>query len=70
MSRRRPGAEGPSAENAGWTLFSYLVAGMAAYGLLGWLLATVTHVRLLLPLGALTGLAVATGGIVYKYGRS
>jgi hypothetical protein len=43
---------------------------MLVYGLLGWLLATLTHIRLLIPLGALAGLLVAIGGIVYKYGRS
>jgi len=59
-----------SQENAGWTVFSYLIAGMAAYGLLGWLLAAVTHTPVLLPLGAIAGLVVAIGGVVYKYGRS
>ncbi len=61
---------GPPPDNAGWTIFSYLISGMLVYGLLGWLLATVTHVRLLIPLGAMAGLLVAIGGIVYKYGRS
>jgi F0F1-type ATP synthase assembly protein I len=61
---------GPPPENAGWTIFSYLISGMLVYGLFGWLLAAVTHVRLLTPLGALVGLLVAIGGIVYKYGRS
>ena len=60
----------PVPENAGWTIFSYLIAGMVAYGLLGWLVATLTHIAVLLPLGALAGLAVATAAIVYKYGRS
>jgi ATP synthase protein I len=57
-------------ENAGWTIFSYLIAGMVAYGLLGWLLATVTHTPVLLPLGAIVGLVVAIAGIAYKYGRA
>jgi F0F1-type ATP synthase assembly protein I len=57
-------------ENAGWTIFSYLIAGMVAYGLLGWLLATVTHTPVLLPLGAIAGLVVAIAGIAYKYGRA
>ena len=61
---------GPPPENAGWTIFSYLISGMLVYGLLGWLLATLTHIRLLIPLGALLGLVIAVGGIVYKYGRS
>jgi F0F1-type ATP synthase assembly protein I len=57
-------------ENAGWTIFSYLIAGMVAYGLLGWLLATVTHTPVLLPLGTIAGLVVAIAGIAYKYGRA
>jgi ATP synthase protein I len=57
-------------ENAGWAIFSYLVAGMVAYGLIGWLLATVTHTAVLLPLAAIAGLVVAIAGVVYKYGRS
>lgn len=57
-------------ENAGWSIFSYLIAGMVTYGLVGWLVATLTHIQLLLPLGALAGLVVAIAGIVYKYGRS
>ena len=60
---------GPPPDNAGWTIFSYLLSGMLVYGLLGWLLATLTHIGLLIPLGTLAGLVVATGGIVYKYGR-
>jgi hypothetical protein len=43
---------------------------MVVYGLLGWLLATVTHTAVLLPLGAIAGLVVAIAGVVYKYGRS
>jgi F0F1-type ATP synthase assembly protein I len=61
---------GPPPDNAGWTIFSYLISGMLVYGLFGWLLATLTHVRLLTPLGAVVGLLVAIGGIVYKFGRS
>jgi ATP synthase protein I len=67
----RPPRPGPAEQdNAGWSIFSYLIAGMVAYGLLGWLLATVTHTAVLLPLGAIAGLVVAIAGVVYKYGRS
>jgi ATP synthase protein I len=67
---RQAGRAGATQDNAGWSIFSYLVAGMVAYGLIGWLVATVTHIPLLLPLSALAGLVVAVAGIVYKYGRS
>jgi len=60
-----PGAE----ENQGWSIFSYLIAGMVAYGLVGWLVAWLTHVPVLLPVGALVGLVLAIGGVVWKYGR-
>ena len=62
---RRPAAE----ENQGWSIFSYLIAGMVVYGLLGWLLAWLTHIPVLLPVGALVGLVFAIGGVVWKYGR-
>ena len=69
-AKRAARPAGPPPDNAGWTIFSYLISGMLVYGLLGWLLATLTHISLLIPLGALAGLLVAVGGIVYKYGRS
>jgi len=56
-------------ENQGWSIFSYLIAGMVAYGLIGWLVAWLTHVPVLLPVGALVGLVFAIGGVVWKYGR-
>ena len=76
---RSPGGQLPDAqamedgdraeENQGWSIFSYLIAGMVFYGLVGWLLAWLTHIRVLLPVGALVGLVFAIGGIVWKYGR-
>ena len=42
---------------------------MVAYGLLGWLVAWLTHVPVFLPVGALVGLFFAIGGVVWKYGR-
>ena len=59
----------PVEENQGWSIFSYLIAGMVAYGLIGWLVAWLTHVPVLLPVGALVGLVFAIGGVVWKYGR-
>jgi ATP synthase protein I len=70
----RPGSGQPQEtsqveDNQGWSIFSYLIAGMVAYGLIGWLVAWLTHIPVLLPLGALIGLAFAIGGVVWKYGR-
>ena len=53
----------------GWTVFSYLLAGMAAYGLIGWLIGRAVHVPLLFPLGMLVGLGISLGYIIYRFGR-
>lgn len=52
----------------GWTVFSYLLSGMAAYGVIGWLAGRALHVSLLFPLGMLVGLAISIGFIIYRYG--
>jgi ATP synthase protein I len=57
-------------ENAGWTLFSYLIAGMAVYGAIGWVVGRWTYSELYFPLGMLVGLALAIVLIIYRYGRS
>jgi F0F1-type ATP synthase assembly protein I len=53
----------------GWTVFGYLISGMAAYGGIGWLIGRAVHVALLFPLGMLVGLAISIGFIIYRYGR-
>ena len=53
----------------GWTVFSYLLAGMAAYGLIGWLIGRAVHVPLLFPLGMLVGLGISIGYIIHRFGR-
>jgi ATP synthase protein I len=84
-SYRRPGryaapgtpgsASGPADVDAGltrgsgWDVVSYLIAGLLAYGGIGWVVAHFTHVSLFFPIGMLIGLAISTGWIVYKYGR-
>ena len=65
----QPLEPGAVEDNQGWSIFSYLIAGMVAYGLLGWLVAWLTHVPVFLPVGALVGLFFAIGGVVWKYGR-
>ncbi|HEY1616630.1 MAG TPA: hypothetical protein VGG25_03380 [Streptosporangiaceae bacterium] len=65
-SQRRPG---PPEQNAGWTIFSYLISGMAVYGLIGWLVSRVTHISVLFPVGMLVGLVLAIVLIVFRYGR-
>jgi hypothetical protein len=63
----RPGGRQP--ENQGYAVFGYLVSGMAAYGLLGWLVAWLTHWTPAIPIGAIAGLVLAIVGVFYKYGR-
>ena len=53
----------------GWTVFSYLIGGMAAYGGIGALIGRAVHVWMLFPVGMLVGLAISLGYIIYRYGR-
>lgn len=55
--------------NTGWTVISYLIGGMVAYGAIGWLIGRAVHVSLLFPLGMLTGLAISLGFVIYRFGR-
>ena len=56
--------------NIGWTVFSYLLSGMAAYGAIGWLIGRAVHVEMLFPIGMLVGIAISLGFIIWRYGRS
>ena len=69
LSRRTAAAEGRAQGlNVGWTVFSYLLAGMAAYGIIGWLVSRAVHVSLLFPIGMLVGLAISISFVIYRYG--
>jgi ATP synthase protein I len=54
---------------AGWEIFSYLAAGMAFYGGIGWLIGRAVHIQLLFPIGMLIGITISLGWIIYRYGR-
>jgi hypothetical protein len=55
----------------GYTVVSYLLGGLIAYGGIGWLIGRWTGLtHILLPAGMLFGLAVSTGWVIYRYGRS
>jgi ATP synthase protein I len=57
--------------NPGWSIVSYLVAGMALYGGIGWLIGRWTGFSaVLLPVGLLVGLGLALTLIIFRYGRS
>jgi len=53
----------------GWVVFSYLIAGMAAYGIIGWAIGKAVHVPLLFPIGMMVGLGISVGYVIYRYGR-
>jgi F0F1-type ATP synthase assembly protein I len=55
--------------SAGLSIMSYPVAGMIAYGLIGWLIGRAVHVSMLGPIGMLVGLGIALGYVIYRYGR-
>ena len=56
--------------STGWNVFSYLVAGMLAYGGIGWLIGRAVHISLLFPVGMIVGLAISVGYVIYRYGRA
>ena len=56
--------------NIGWTVFSYLLSGMAAYGGIGWLVGRAVHVEMLFPIGMLVGLAISLGFVIWRFGRN
>jgi ATP synthase protein I len=78
-SYRRPGRpvpgsaqDGPGDQvtmGTGWNVFSYLIAGMLAYGGIGWVIGHFTHISLLFPIGMLVGLTISICWIIYRYGR-
>jgi len=71
---RRAAAAGQAsplpARGAGWTVLSYLIAGLIAYGAIGWLISRATHETAIFPAGMLFGLGVSLGLVIYRYGRS
>jgi hypothetical protein len=58
------------ARGTGMTIVSYLIAGIVAYGLIGWLIGRAVHLPVLAPVGMVAGLAISMGLIIYRYGRS
>ena len=64
---RRPG-ESPGA-GAGWAVLGTLIAGMAVWGGIGWLLDRWLNTRAFLPIGVIVGVASAIYLIVVKYGK-
>jgi len=61
--------QGSAGLGTGWEIVSYLISGMLAYGLIGWLVGRAVHIRLLFPLGLAVGLGIALWWVIYRYGR-
>jgi ATP synthase protein I len=57
-------------KGTGYTIFSYLIAGMLAYGGIGWLVGRAVHISLLFPIGMIVGLAISVGYVIYRFGRA
>jgi ATP synthase protein I len=70
LARKQAAARGRAQGlEVGWTVFSYLLAGMAAYGGIGWLIGRAVNVPLLFPVGMLVGLGISIGYIIHRFGR-
>jgi ATP synthase protein I len=68
-SRTQVGERRAKGLETGWVVVSYLLSGLIAYGAIGWLVARVTHIQLLFPVGMLVGIAISVGYVIYRFGR-
>ena len=55
--------------STGWTVFSYLISGLVAYGAIGWGIGRAVHAEWPFPVGMMLGLAISVGYVIYRYGR-
>jgi ATP synthase protein I len=53
----------------GWTVFSYMISGLVAYGAIGWGIGKLIHAEWPFPAGMIVGLAISVGYVIYRYGR-
>jgi F0F1-type ATP synthase assembly protein I len=68
----RPGRGGPDRPTGGshvaWSIVTYLVSGVIAWGGLGWLLDRWLDTQVFVPIGALVGFAGAFYLIIRRHG--
>jgi ATP synthase protein I len=64
------GGSASSGHNEGWSVFGYLISGMAVYGGIGWIAGRLAHLSFLFPVGMLTGLILGIVLILYRYGKA
>ena len=68
-AQKRAAAQGRAEGlEVGWTVSGYLISGLLAYGIIGWLIGRAVHIWFLFPVGMLVGLAISIGFIIYRYG--
>jgi hypothetical protein len=60
---------GKMSRSTGQEVFSYLIAGLLAYGGIGWVVGHYMHIPILFPIGMAIGLAISLGWVVYRFGR-
>ena len=65
---RQDAGQSSAGLGTGGEVVSYLLAGMLAYGGIGWLIGRAVHIGLFFPLGMGVGLAIALGWVIYRYG--
>ena len=71
MRQRTSGNDAPlPPRGLGMTITSYLISGLLAYGLIGWLIGRAVHLPILTAAGMLVGLGISMALIIYRYGRS
>jgi ATP synthase protein I len=71
VRKRTSGNEAPlPPRGLGMTITSYLISGLLAYGLIGWLIGRAVHLPILTAAGMLIGLGISMALIIYRYGRS
>jgi ATP synthase protein I len=71
VRKRTSGNDAPlPPRGVGMTITSYLISGLLAYGLIGWLIGRAVHLPILTAAGMLIGLAISMSLIIYRYGRS
>jgi hypothetical protein len=59
---------GAAGLEVGLSIASYPLGGVLAYGLIGWLVATLIHASWPIPIGMVLGLAIGTAYVIYRYG--
>lgn len=65
-SRGRPGPP-PVSPGTGWSVLSYLIAGMVLYGGIGWLIGRWTHIAVLFPIGMIAGLGFGITLVILRF---